>query len=439
MKLTTNKTFMTFLSNPRNSGARLLFILLALPLLLYYKQGLSQNLPDSAFEKVTLSFLKKESDEAKIKDGQRLLFLSLYGFSGAEQKKLYYKYRDSLLLTVKEDTTIKGESWKKLSHHFDSVGVSQQLAFSSALDELITPKDTTSAQPGFTIYNGLEKENAELKNFKMILTYSVIALAVLAALSVVAMFIRTRNISRRLVELEEANSQLIAVEPDSKSDKDKKAKKLTDDLKKAKEDKKIAEELKAKLQEEKEVLVKEKETLTRKAETLTKSVTELEAKHKTASASLEKTEKERKKQEEITAKLEEDLTKLMAIQKEQDEQTKKMTEMVTKMEAVAKPASFPDISAQLHAWFLLQDFIKGYKSKEFSVLSTPNFSKWVLQQEHTYPELDIKNLAGNAPIINFLIDLKKRKITRIAPDGSYLVLINQKITQPIFDSLDAGE
>ncbi len=430
---------MKFLSNPRNSGARLLFILLALPLLLYYKQGFCQNLPDSAFEKVTLSFLKKESDEAKIKDGQRLLFLSLYGFSATEQKKLYYKYRDSLLLTVKEDTTIKAESWKKLSRHFDSAGISQQLAFSSALDELISPKDTTNTQTGFTVYNGLEKENADLKSFKKILTYSVIALAVIAALSVIAMFIRTRNISRRLVELEETNSQLIAVEPESKTDKDKKTKKLADDLKKAKEDKKIAEELKAKLQEENSALEKEKDSLTKKTETISKSLTDLEAKHKSVSTALDKTEKEKKKQEETVAKLEDDLNRLTALQKEQDEQAKKMTEMVTKMEAVAKPASFPDISSQLHAWFLLQDFIKGYKSKEFSVLSTPNFSKWVLQQEHTYPELDVRNLAGNAPIINFLIDLKKRKITKIAPDGSYLVLINQKITQPIFDSLEAGE
>ncbi|MET0465229.1 MAG: hypothetical protein ABW007_18860 [Chitinophagaceae bacterium] len=430
---------MKFLSSPRNSRARLLCIMLALPLLLYYKQGFSQNLPDSAFEKVTLSFLKKESAEARIKDGQRLLFLSLYGFTPNEQKKLYYRYKDSLLITVKDDTTIKAESWKKLSGHLDSAGISEQLSFASALDALITPKDTAITQPGFTIYNVLEKENAELKSFKTISTYALIALAILAMVSIIAMFFRVRNISRRLIELEEANNQLLAVEPESKTDKDKKSKKLADDLKKAKDDKKIADELKAKLQEEKEALEKEKETLAKKTETLTKSVTDLETKHKTVTASLDKTEKERKKQTDTIAKLEDDLTKLSAIQKEQEDQSKKMAEMVSKMETVAKPSSFPDINAQLHAWFLLQDFIKGYKSKEFSVLSTPNFSKWVLQQEHTYPELDITNLAGNAPIINFMIDLKKRNITRISPDGSYLVLINQKITQPIFDSLQAGE
>ncbi len=430
---------MKFLSNPGNSGARLIVLLLALPLLLYYKQGISQNLPDSAFEKVTLSFLKKESDEAKIKDGQRLLFLSFYGFTPNEQKKLYYKYKDSLLITVQEDSTIKSESWKKLSNQFDSADVSKQLSFSSAIDDLITPKDTTSVKPGFTIANVLQKDLETAHSAIAILKYVALAAIIIAAIAIIITIMKVRKVSARLAELEEANNQLLTVEPETKSDKDKKAKKLAEDLKKAKDDKKIADELKAKIQEEKDILEKEKETLTKKTETLTKSVSDLEVKHKTAAASLDKSDKEKKKQTETIAKLEDDLNKLSVIQKEQEEQAKKMTDIVSKMEAVAKPASFPDINAQLHAWFLLQDFIKGYKSKEFSVLSTPNFSKWVLQQEHTYPELDITNLAGNAPIINFMIDLKKRNITKISPDGSYLVLINQKITQPIFDSLQAGE
>ncbi|MCG2615840.1 hypothetical protein LZZ85_16210 [Terrimonas sp. NA20] len=430
---------MKFLSNPGNSGARLLFLLLALPLLLYCKQGISQNLPDSAFEKVTLSFVKKESGETKIKDGRRLLFLSFYGFTPNEQKKLYYKYKDSLLITVQEDSTIKSESWKKLSSHFDSSGVSKQLSFSSAIDDLITPKDTTSTQPGFTISNVLQKDVDAAYTSISILRYVTLAAIIIAAIAIIITIIKTRKVSTRLAELEEANNQLLAVEPETKSDTDKKAKKLSEELRKAKDDKKIADELKAKLQEEKDTLEKEKETLAKKTESLSKSVADLEAKHKTATVSLDKTEKEKKKQAEAITKLEDDLGKLTAIQKEQEDQTKKMAEMVAKMESVAKPASFPDINTQLHAWFLLQDFIKGYKSKEFSVLSTPNFSKWVLQQEHTYPELDITNLAGNAPIINFMIDLKKRKITKIAPDGSYLVLINQKITQPIFDSLETGE
>jgi hypothetical protein len=219
----------------------------------------------------------------------------------------------------------------------------------------------------------------------------------------------------------------------------KKTKKLADDLKKIKEDKKQVEEQKQRLQEEKTSLEKEKETLTKKNESLAKSFAELESKHKTAATSLEKSEKEKKTNEEIAAKLKDELNKLSALQKEQDDQTKKMSDIISKLEAVMPPNSFPDINSTLHAWILLQEFIKGYKSKEFSVLSTPNFSKWVLKNEHTYPELDTTNLAGNAPIINFLIDLKKRKITKVSPDGSYMILINQKITQPIFDSLEPAE
>ncbi|RYG39743.1 MAG: hypothetical protein EOO01_28915 [Chitinophagaceae bacterium] len=151
---------------------------------------------------------------------------------------------------------------------------------------------------------------------------------------------------------------------------------------------------------------------------------------------LEKTSLEKTEQEEHAAKLQEDLNKVLQVQKEADEQSKKMLEMVGKIEAILPPVTLPDHNAPLHSWFLLQEFIKGYKNKEFSVLSTPNFSKWALQEDYTYPELDITNLAGNAPIINFLIDLKKRKFTKVAPDNSYLVLINQKITQQIFDSLE---
>lgn len=430
---------MKFLSNPGNTVTKRSFVFLAILLLLLCQSAFSQEKPDSAFEKVTLSFLKNEKTEQKIKDGQRLLFLYFNGYT-ADQKKFYYRYRDSLLGIATDDTTlIKPEARKKMNDQFVNAGISNQLPFYFAIDELINQGDTLISKQTVSSYAVLKKENEELKTTKQTLqnSYWVLGSAGIALIGFLLLYIRARKRIREQAEIIDESASRPAAQPESGTDK--KTKKLADDLKKLKEEKKQTDEQKQKLQEEKVSLEKEKETLLKKTETLTKSFTELEGKHKTATSSLEKTEKEKKTQENISAKLQDDLVKLSAIQKEQEDQTKKMAEIISKLESVVPANSFPDINSTLHAWFLLQEFIKGYKSKEFSVLSTPNFSKWVLKEEHTYPELDTANLAGNAPIINFLIDLKKRKITKVSPDGSYMILINQKITQPIFDSLEPAE
>ncbi|PZR28920.1 MAG: hypothetical protein DI535_04170 [Citrobacter freundii] len=430
---------MKFLSKPGNSVIKRFFIFPAIPLLLLVGSGSAQEKPDSLFEKVTLSFLKNEKPEQKIKDGQRLLFLHFNGYT-ADQKKFYYRYRDSLLGIATDDTILlKPEIRKKMNDQFINAGISNQLPFYFAVDELINQGDTLISKQTVSSYAALTKENQELKGVKETLRYSYWALAATAAILLMALllFFRARKRIREQEEIIENSASKQSAQPEPGSDK--RTKKLADDLKKLKEEKKQVDEQKQKLQEEKTSLEKEKETLTKKNEALTKSLAELESTHKTATTSLEKTEKEKTTLEETSAKLQDDLNKLSAIQKDQEDQAKKISEIITRLEAVVPPTSFPDINSTLHAWFLLQEFIKGYKSKEFSVLSTPNFSKWVLKEEHTYPELDTTNLAGNAPIINFLIDLKKRKITKVSPDGSYMILINQKITQPIFDSLEPAE
>lgn len=430
---------MKFLSNPGNSVTKRFFIFLAIPLLLLVESGAAQEKPDSLFEKVTLLFLKNEKTEQKIKDGQRLLFLQLNGYT-ADQKKFYYRYRDSLLGIATDDTLLlKPEIRKKMNDQFINAGISNQLPFYFAIDELINQGDTLISKQTVSSYAALTKENQEWKGVKETLRYSYWTSGITAAILLIALLLYFRA-RKQIKEQEDIIEDSVSKQPTQpEPGSDKKAKKLTDDLKKLKEEKKQVDEQKQKLQEEKAALEKEKETLTKKNDTLTKNFAELESKHKTATTSLEKTEKEKKTHEETAAKLQDDLNKLSAIQRDQEDQTKKMSEIISKLEAVVPPNSFPDINSTLHAWFLLQEFIKGYKSKEFSVLSTPNFSKWVLKEEHTYPELDTMNLAGNAPIINFLIDLKKRKITKVSPDGSYMILINQKITQPIFDSLEPAE
>lgn len=433
---------MKFLSNPQNF--RLIGLCLAMTLLLQYKPALSQNLPDSLFEKVTLSFVKNDRPENKIKDGQRQLFLYFSGYTVPDQKKFYYHYRDSLLEVVAGDTTMKAESRKKFADQIAKAGLSSQLPFHFALDELINEGDTLVSKQTISLYAGMKKENDDLKNTRQLLIYilaGAVALACLAFFLLVNKIRKTKASAdaETITEMKVSEPVQIAnEEPKSrKADQDKKIKKLSEDLKKLKEEKKTIETERNKLQEENKSLGKDMEDLTTKTTGLETSLSELNVQQAILTGELEKTQTEKKTQEEETAKLQEAYDKLTLIQKESDEQSKKMLEMVSKLETVMPPVLYPDNNSPLHSWFLLQEFIKGYKNKEFSVLSTPNFSKWALQEDYTYPELDITNLAGNAPIINFLIDLKKRKFTKVAPDNSYLVLVNQKITQQIFDSLKA--
>ncbi|MGN6292682.1 MAG: hypothetical protein ACTHMV_08035 [Chitinophagaceae bacterium] len=433
---------MKFLSNPQNF--RFIGLCLAMTLLLQCKPALSQDLPDSLFEKVTLSFVRNDRPENKIKDGQRQLFLYFSGYTVPDQKKFYYHYRDSLLGVVTGDTTMKAESRKKFTDQIAQAGLSSQLPFYFALDELINQGDTLVSKQTISLYAGIKKENDDLKNTRQLLIY---VLAGAIALACIAFFLLINKIRKARASADaETITTMKVSEPvqtaeeerkSKKADQDKKIKKLSEDLKKLKEEKKTIEAERNKLQEENKSLGKDKEELTTKATTLETSLSELNAEQATLTGELEKTQTEKKVQEEETAKLQEAYDKLTLAQKESDEQSKKMLEMVNKLETVMPPVLYPDNNSPLHSWFLLQEFIKGYKNKEFSVLSTPNFSKWALQEDYTYPELDITNLAGNAPIINFLIDLKKRKFTKVAPDNSYLVLVNQKITQQIFDSLKA--
>lgn len=433
---------MKFLSNPQNF--RLIGLCLAMTLLLQYKPALSQNLPDSLFEKVTLSFVKNDRPKNKIKDGQRQLFLYFSGYTVSDQKKFYYHYRDSLLGVVAGDTTMKAESRKKFADQIAKAGLSSQLPFYFALDELINEGDTLVSKQTISLYAGMKKENDDLKNTRQLLIYilaGAVALACLAFFLLVNKIRKTKASAdaETITEMKVSEPvQITNEEPKSrKADQDKKIKKLSEDLKKLKEEKKTIETERNKLQEENKSLGKDVEDLTTKTTGLETSLSELNAQQVILTGELEKTQTEKKTQEEETAKLQEAYDKLTLVQKESDEQSKKMLEMVSKLETVMPPVLYPDNNSPLHSWFLLQEFIKGYKNKEFSVLSTPNFSKWALQEDYTYPELDITNLAGNAPIINFLIDLKKRKFTKVAPDNSYLVLVNQKITQQIFDSLKA--
>jgi len=433
---------MKFLSNPQNF--RLIGLCLAMTLLLQYKPALSQDLPDSLFEKVTLSFVKNERPENKIKDGQRQLFLYFSGYTAPDQRKFYYHYRDSLLGVVTSDTTMKAESRKKFSDQIAKAGLSSELPFYFALDELINEGDTLVSKQTISLYAGMKKENDDLRNTRQLLIYILVGAIALAC---VALFLLANKIRKIKASADaETITAMKASEPiqttneeqkPKKADQDKKIKKLSEDLKKLREEKKAIEAEKNKLQQENNSLSKEKDGLTTQNTTLETSLSELNTQHTTLTSELEKTQTEKKTQEEETAKLQDAYDKLTQVQKESDEQSKKMLEMVNKLEAVMPPVPYPDNNSPLHSWFLLQEFIKGYKNNEFSVLSTPNFSKWALQEDYTYPELDISNLAGNAPIINFLIDLKKRKFTKVAPDNSYLVLVNQKITQQIFDSLKA--
>jgi hypothetical protein len=433
---------MKFLSNPQNF--RLIGLCLAMTLLLQYKPALSQNLPDSLFEKVTLSFVKNDRPKNKIKDGQRQLFLYFSGYTVSDQKKFYYHYRDSLLGVVAGDTTMKAESRKKFADQIAKAGLSSQLPFYFALDELINEGDTLVSKQTISLYAGMKKENDDLKNTRQLLIYILAGAVALACLAFLLLVNKSRKTkasadAETITEMKVSEPvQITNEEPKSrKADQDKKIKKLSEDLKKLKEEKKTIETERNKLQEENKSLGKDVEDLTTKTTGLETSLSELNAQQVILTGELEKTQTEKKTQEEETAKLQEAYDKLTLVQKESDEQSKKMLEMVSKLETVMPPVLYPDNNSPLHSWFLLQEFIKGYKNKEFSVLSTPNFSKWALQEDYTYPELDITNLAGNAPIINFLIDLKKRKFTKVAPDNSYLVLVNQKITQQIFDSLKA--
>lgn len=436
---------MKFLSNLRNF--RLMGLCFAMALLLQYKPAASQDMPDSLFEKVTLSFVKNERPEKKIKEGQRQLFLYFSGYTAPDQKKFYYHFRDSLLGVVTSDTTMKAESRKKFSDQIARAGLSSQLPFYFALDELINEGDTLVSKQTLSLYAEMKKENDTLKNTRQLLIYILVGVIALAC---VVLFFLVNRI-RKTKETAEAETATVMqaentpepVQPVSeeqkskKTEQDKKIKKLSEDLKKLKEEKKTIETEKSNLQKENDSLSKEKEELTTKNTTLETSLSELSTRHTTLTGELEKTQTEKKAQEEDAARLQDAYDKLTQVQKENDEQSKKMLEIVGKLETVMPAVLYPDNNSPLHSWFLLQEFIKGYKNKEFSVLSTPNFSKWALQEDYTYPELDITNLAGNAPIINFLIDLKKRKFTKVAPDNSYLVLVNQKITQQIFDSLEA--
>lgn len=419
---------MKFLSNPGSSGKRRLYILLALPLLLHYHKAVSQNLPDSAFEKLTISILKTDASTSKIKEVQRLTFLYLNGFTTPEQRRFYYRYRDSAYTKALQDTLVKPEGRKKLAGLFDSAGVTAGTPLAAALDALVVPKDTALAKLRID-YQTLAKEKEALQSGVLIRYYVLGGIIVLLAILAMLFRARLRKSVRSPEEQAAQDLPPVTKQQSSNAEAAKKAKKLAEDLKKIKNDLSGSLEQNNKLQQEKVSLEREKEQLA-------SQLTELGTQHKIITESLDKTEKEKQKQEELSIKLQEDIHKLTAIQKEQEEQSRKMNEIVSKLETVAPPVSFPDINSTLHAWFLLQEFIKGYRNKEFSVLSTPNFSKWVLKEDHTYPELDVTNLAGNAPVINFLIDLKKRKITSIAPDGTYMVLINQKITQQIFDSLE---
>lgn len=433
---------MKFLSNPQNF--RLTCLCLAMALLLQYKPAFSQDMPDSLFEKVTLSFVKNDRPENKIKDGQRQLFLHFSGYTAPDQKKFYYRYRDSLLGVVISDTTMKAESRKKFTDQIAKAGLSSQLPFYFALDELINEGDTLVSKQTLSLYAEMKKENDSLKNTRQLLIYILVGVIVLAC---VALFLLVNKIRKDKETVNtETPATIKAPEPaeavteeqkPKKADQDKKIKKLSEDLRKLKEEKKTTETERNTLQQENNSLSQQKEDLTTQNTTLQTSLSELNTRHTALTGELEKTQTAKKTQEEETARLQDAYDKLTLVQKESDEQSKKMMEMVGRLEAVIPPALYPDNNSPLHSWFLLQEFIKGYKNKEFSVLSTPNFSKWALQEDYTYPELDITNLAGNAPIINFLIDLKKRKFTKVAPDNSYLVLVNQKITQQIFDSLEA--
>lgn len=435
---------MKFLSNPQNF--RLMGLCFAMALLLQYKPAASQDMPDSLFEKVTLSFVKNERTEKKIKDGQRQLFLYFSGYTVPDQKKFYYHFRDSLLGVVTSDTTMKAESRKKFSEQITKAGLSSQLPFYFALDELMNEGDTLVSKQTLSLYAEMRKENDALKSARQLLIYilvGVLALACVAFFLLVNKIRKAKETAEETITVMKARNTPEPVQAASeeqktkKNDQDKKIKKLSEDLKKLKEEKKAIETEKNKLQEENSSLNKEKEELTTKNTTLETSLSELNTQHTAVTGELGKTQTEKKAQEEDAARLQDAYDKLALVQKENEEQSKKMLEMVGKLETVIPPVLYPDNNSPLHSWFLLQEFIKGYKNKEFSVLSTPNFSKWALQEDYTYPELDITNLAGNAPIINFLIDLKKRKFTKVAPDNSYLVLVNQKITQQIFDSLEA--
>jgi hypothetical protein len=435
---------MRFLSNPRNF--RFIGLCFAITLLLQNDPAASQDLPDSAFEKLTLSFIKNERPEKKIKDGQRQLFLYFSGYTAPDQKKFYYHFRDSLLGVVTSDTTMKAESRKKFQEQVNKAGLSSQLPFHFALDELINEGDTLISKQTLTLYAEMKKENEELKNARQSLIFALVGVVALACIGLFFLVTRIRKVKAAAEEeiaiaVNKKNTPAPTLTPADpkalKTEQDKKAKKIAEDLKKLKDEKKIIEEEKTKLQADNKSLSKEKEELATKNSTLETSLSALNTQHTEVSGVLKKTQEEKQQQEEEAAKLKDDYDKLTFVQKENDEQSKKMLEMIGKMETLIPATSYPDNNSPLHSWFLLQEFIKGYKNKEFSVLSTPNFSKWALQEDYTYPELDITNLAGNAPIINFLIDLKKRKFTKVAPDNSYLVLINQKITQQIFDSLEA--
>lgn len=421
---------MKFLSNPGNPLKRCFCLLMALPLLLHYQQAIGQNPPDSVLERLNISIQKTDSQATKIKDVQRLTFLYLNGFTTPEQRRFYFQYRDSAYSKVLNDTLIKADVRKKLAVLFDSTKTPPTLNFAMALDQLIPPRDTVLAKLKAD-HNILIREKESLQSRITIRNYILGTILLVLLITTFLLWNKSRKQIRNEGNKKKQPDTIDDSEP-SKAGTNKKLKKISEELEKAKMELTSSLEQNNKLQYEKSALEKDKTTLTT-------SLNEIQEKHKAITDTLAKTETERKKHEDLAAKLEEEVNKLSAIKKEQEEETKKMKEILAKLETSFPSATLPDINSTLHAWFLLQEFIKGYKNKEFSVLSTPNFSRWVLKEDHTYPELDITNLAGNAPIINFLIDLKKRKITSIAPDGSYMILINQKITQQIFDSLKTGE
>src|SRR6218665_3493481 len=208
---------MKSLSNPGNSVTRRLFIFLAIPLLLLCQSTFSQEKPDSLFEKVTLSFLKNEKADQKIKDGQRMLFLYFNGYT-ADQKKFYYRYRDSLLGIATDDTMLmKPETRKKMNDQFINAGISNQLPFYFAIDELINQGDTLISKQTVSSYAVLKKENEELKTTKQTLqnSYWVLGSAGIALIGFLLLYIRARKRIREQAKIIDESASRPTAQPES--------------------------------------------------------------------------------------------------------------------------------------------------------------------------------------------------------------------------------
>jgi hypothetical protein len=399
---------------------------------------LSQSAPDSAYEKIAIAFLKNESNDEQFTDGQRELLLYFLSGRDVDIKRFYYHYRDSLVKSVASDTLLKEDARKKFLEKIKQSGSSSDtLPLKQVLDEMIKSRSHGISRSQSDNENSIPEGAGE--GDKNILIYIAI-LFVLAAILLMFLF-RKMQIQKfksilihRKMKADENEFNGSTTQDNNKSDPSgencaairKAQQRSQDKIEKLESSSNLLKAEKEKAEEEKialgSMLAELREEMKTKMNELAKSdltIQELEQKIKEEKDNFEKLTIEKQKADTRINSVNGNLEKLKKIFLPEDQ------------------SPLPDFDKAIHSWFLLQDLIKGIQYNDFNVSHCPNFSKWILRIDtnQIYPEINTADKAGNAPIVIFCREMRKKGLRKISPDNSFLIIGNKKITQDIFEML----